>query len=140
MRHALIALSSAVLLVSCATPNREQSLVNKAVEALGGADRLAGIKTIAVKGNVKHWEPEQSDAPGGDPRFAAESTFQFAQDVSRRTSRTDWTKNFAYPAPRTFTFSEIITPDAGFLLGVDSNARNAQNQKMTPPAHSMSGL
>jgi glyoxylase-like metal-dependent hydrolase (beta-lactamase superfamily II) len=140
MKHALIALSSAVLLVSCATPTREQSLVSRAVEAAGGAERLASLKTISVKGNVRHWEPEQSDAPGGEPRFAAESTFQFAQDVGRRVSRTDWVKNFAYPAPRTFTYSEIITPEGGYVLGVDSNARNAQNLKMSPPAHSMSGL
>ena len=31
-------------------------------------------------------------------------------------------------------------PDAGYVLGVDSNGRNAQSQKMNPPAHSMSGL
>jgi glyoxylase-like metal-dependent hydrolase (beta-lactamase superfamily II) len=139
MKHAVVALFSAVLVVSCATPTREQSLVDRAVEAIGGTERIASLKTISVKGNVKHWEPEQSDAPGGDPRFAAESTFEFAQDVGRRTSRTDWVKNFAYPAPRTFTYSEIVTPEAGYVLGVDSNGRNAQNMKMSPPAHSMSG-
>ncbi|HYI86915.1 MAG TPA: MBL fold metallo-hydrolase, partial [Burkholderiales bacterium] len=138
MKHALVALFSATLVVSCAT-TREQSLVDRAVEAVGGAERIASLKTISVKGNVKHWEPEQSDAPGGDPRFAAESTFEFAQDVGRRTSRTDWVKNFAYPAPRTFTYSEIVTPEGGYVLGVDSNGRNAQNMKMSPPAHSMSG-
>jgi glyoxylase-like metal-dependent hydrolase (beta-lactamase superfamily II) len=140
MKQALLASVFALALVSCATPTREQSLVSRAVEAIGGAERLAGLKTISVKGNVKHWEPEQSDVPGGEPRFAAESTFEFVQDVSRRAARTDWVKNFAYPAPRTFTYSEIVTPEAGYVLGVDSNARNAENLKMSPPAHSMSGL
>ena len=79
------------------------------------------------------------EAAPREARFAAESTFGFVQDVGRRVSRTDWVKNFAYPAPRTFTYSEIVTPEAGYVLGVDSNARNAQNQNMTPPAHSMSG-
>src|SRR5688572_4765400 len=139
MKHALAALC-AVLVVSCATPTREQSLVDRAVNAMGGAERIAAIKTNAVKGNLKHWEPEQSDVPGGDARFAAESTFEVVQDRGRRASRTDWVKNFAYPAPRTFTYSEIVTPQAGYVLGVDSNGRNAQNMKMTPPAHSMSGL
>jgi glyoxylase-like metal-dependent hydrolase (beta-lactamase superfamily II) len=140
MKHALLALFGSLLLVSCATPTREQSLVSRAVDAMGGAERLAALKTISVKGNVKHWEPEQSDAPGGEPRFGAESTFEFVQDVSRRAARTDWVKNFAYPSPRTFTYSEIVTPEAGYVLGVDSNGRNAQNLKMSPPAHSMSGL
>src|SRR5688572_22093722 len=140
MKHALLAAFCAFLLLSCATPTREQSLVRRAIDAIGGAERLAGLKTISVKGNVKHWEPEQSDAPGGEPRFGAESTFEFVQDVSRRAARTDWVKNFAYPSPRTFTYSEIVTPEAGYVLGVDSNGRNAQNLKMSPPAHSMSGL
>jgi glyoxylase-like metal-dependent hydrolase (beta-lactamase superfamily II) len=139
MKHVLAALSGALLLVSCATPTREQSLVDRAVNAMGGADRIAAIKTISVKSNVKHWEPEQSDVPGGEARFAAESTVEVIQDRTRRASRTDWVKNFAYPAPRTFTYSEIVTPGAGYVLGVDSNGRNAQNLKMSPPAHSMSG-
>ena len=112
------AVSGAVLLVSCATPTREQSLVDRAVNAMGGADRIAAIKTISVKANVKQWEPEQSDAPGGDARFANEATTQTVQDRTRRLSRTDWVKNFAYPAPRTFTYSEIVTPEAGYVLGV----------------------
>src|SRR6185295_11430385 len=31
-------------------------------------------------------------------------------------------------------------PDAGWVIGIDSNGRNAQNLKATPPGHSMSGL
>ena len=139
MKHALAALSVAVLVVSCATPSREQSLVDRAVNAMGGAERIAAIKTVAVKANLKQWEPEQSDVPGGEPRFANEASVEVVQDRSRRASRTDWVKNFAYPAPRTFTYSEIVTPQAGYVLGVDSNGRNAQSMKMSPPAHSMSG-
>ena len=139
MKHALAALSGAVLVLSCATPSREQSLVDRAVNAMGGAERIAAIQSIAVKANVKQWEPEQSDVPGGYARFANESSVEVVQDRARRASRTDWVKNFAYPAPRTFTYSEIVTPQAGYVLGVDSNGRNAQNMKMTPPAHSMSG-
>ena len=84
--------------------------------------------------------PSSPTFPGGDMRFANESTFErHAGPSARRASRIDWVKNFAYPAPRTFTFSEIVTPEAGYVLGVDSNGRNAQNLKMSPPAHSMSG-
>ena len=44
------------------------------------------------------------------------------------------------PSPRKFTFSEIVTPDAGYVIGVESNGRNAQSHASNPPAHSMSGL
>jgi glyoxylase-like metal-dependent hydrolase (beta-lactamase superfamily II) len=140
MRRNLVALLAVFGLLSCATgPSKEAQLVNKAVESLGGAQAIADVRTITWKGNLKQWEPEQSDVPGGDMRFANEAQLEGIADVQARTARTDWVKNFAYPAPRTFTYSEIVTPTAGYVIGVDSNGRNAESQKASPPAHSMSG-
>src|SRR5918993_5918293 len=136
----VLALLSALVLLSCAStppPTREQALVDRAAQALGGS---TGLQTIAVKGTTKQWEPEQSETPGGDMRFANEATWELSQDVARRITRTDIERRFAYPSPRTFKFTEIVTPDAGFVLGIDSNGRNAQNQQINPPAHAMSGL
>jgi len=128
-------------LLSCATgPSGDQELVKRAVNAMGGADAIAGIKTIWVKAGVKQWEPEQSDVPGGEMRFTNEATVEIVQDRASRASRTDLVKSFAYPTPRTFTYSEIVTPDAGYVIGVDSNGRNAESLKSSPPAHSMSGV
>ncbi|HUQ76570.1 MAG TPA: MBL fold metallo-hydrolase [Burkholderiales bacterium] len=137
----VLALVSTLALFSCATPplTKEQTLVNRAVDAMGGAERLAAVRSVAAKGTTKQWEPEQSDVPGGEMRFANETTFDVVQDRGQRASRTDIERRFAYPAPRTFKFTEVVTPDAGYVLGVDTNGRNAQSQKMTPPAHSMSG-
>jgi glyoxylase-like metal-dependent hydrolase (beta-lactamase superfamily II) len=141
MKRALVVAASLFLLSSCASQlTREQSLVNKAVDSMGGADRLAALQSASAKGTLKQWEPEQSDVPGGEMRFANESSFDVLQDRKSRASRTDIERRFAYPAPRTYKFTEIVTPDAGYVLGVDSTGRNAQSQKMTPPAHSMSGL
>ena len=39
MKQILAALSGVLLLVSCATPTKEQSLVDRAVNAMGGAER-----------------------------------------------------------------------------------------------------
>jgi glyoxylase-like metal-dependent hydrolase (beta-lactamase superfamily II) len=128
------------LLAACAMQQtREQSLVDRAAEAIGG-DKWAAVQTVSIQGTVKQWEPEQSEVPGGEMRFANEATFEQSADRMRRTTRMDWERKFAYPTPRTFKFSEIVTPDAGFVLGVDSNGRNAQSQKMNPPAHSMSSV
>src|SRR4249920_2727073 len=139
MRYALAALFGALFLLSCATPTREQSLVSKAADAMGGAKALGDIKTVSGSGTMKWWEPEQSDTPGGEPRFAAEGKFDLAADTAARASRIDYQKNFAYPAPRTFTYSEVVTPQAGYVIGVDSNGRNGESMKANPPAHSMSG-
>jgi len=135
-----LALTAVFGLLSCASgPSKEAQLVNKAVLALGGAQTLADIRTTTYKGILKQWEPEQSDVPGGEMRFANEAQIEGIVDVQARASRVDWVKNFAYPAPRTFTYSEIVTPSAGYVIGVDSNGRNAESMKANPPAHSMSG-
>src|SRR5881394_3737620 len=107
LRGALAALSSGIALLSllalwsCASqPPQPQSLVDRAYDAMGG-QALAGINTIASKGSLKQWEPEQSDVPGGEMRFANEATFATTADRMKRSTRTDWEKNFAYPTPRT---------------------------------------
>src|SRR5437868_2200232 len=137
----ILAAGLSLALLSCATPaTKEQSLVNRAMVAMGGADRLAALQSVGAKGTLKQWEPEQSEMAGGEARFANESTFDIVQDRAQRASRTDIERRFVYPTQRTFKFTEIVTPDAGYVLGIDSNSRNAQNQKMNPPAHSMSSL
>jgi glyoxylase-like metal-dependent hydrolase (beta-lactamase superfamily II) len=140
MKRALIVCSVVALAGCAAEPTREQSLVNRAADAMGGGERLAAIKTVSARGTTKQWEPEQSDVPGGEMRFANETSFTVMQDRTQGAARTDIERRFAYPAPRTFKFSEVVLPDAGYVLGVDSNGRNAQSQKMNPPAHSMSSL
>jgi glyoxylase-like metal-dependent hydrolase (beta-lactamase superfamily II) len=137
MKRALVLLCT-LGLMSCASTPSPQSLVDRAIDAMGGADKIAGIKTVYAKGATKQWEPEQSDAPGGEMRFANEATYQVWQDRSQRAARYEYEKKFAYPAPRTYNYSEIITPDAGYVLGVDTTARNAQNVQQN--SHSMSSL
>src|SRR5262249_22550551 len=90
--------------------------VSKGLAAVGGADVLGATKTFLIKGTVRQWEPEQSLSPGGEPRLVNESTFTELADVAAGTSRTDWERKYTYPTPRTFTYSEIVTPAAGYVL------------------------
>jgi len=130
-----------LVLVGCATTSpRGQDLVGRAVQAMGGADALGGVKTMVMKGTVRQWEPEQSVVAGGEMRLANDATFEVAMDVSARAARVDWVRNFVYPSTRTFTFSEIVTGDAGYVIGIDTNGRNKQSMESNPPAHSMSSL
>jgi glyoxylase-like metal-dependent hydrolase (beta-lactamase superfamily II) len=141
MKRGAILLVVSLLLVSCATMQQGgQALVSRAVQALGGADALAAVKTVSLRGTVRQWEPEQSMTAGGEMRFACESAFETVTDGAAGATRTDWSRKFAYPTPRTFTFTEIVTPTAGYVAGVDSNGRTKQSLESNPPAHSMSGL
>jgi len=65
MKHALVVLFSILGLASCATVSREQGLVQRAADATG-TDAWDKNKTVAIKGTVKQWDPEQSDVPGGE--------------------------------------------------------------------------
>ena len=136
----LLLLLSLVIAACASTPQREQGLVARALDAMGGADALASRKSIVIKGTRKEWEPEQSVVAGGEMRFANEASFEFIADIAGRSTRVDWVKNFSYPATRTFKFSEIVTPDAGYIAGIDSNGRNKQSLNSNPPGYAMSSL
>ena len=58
--------------VCMTTPSYAQDLINGALTAMGGADTLAQVKTLVVKGTVRYWEPEQSMVAGGEMRHTAE--------------------------------------------------------------------
>jgi len=141
MKRPGLLLVMCLLAVSCAmTQTKSQDLLTGAARAVGGADTLAGVKTVSLTGTARQWEPEQSLAAGGEMRFACESTFEAVIDVGNRAARVDWVRKFAYPTARTFTFSEIVTPDAGYVAGIDTNGRTKQSLDSNPPAHAMSGL
>src|SRR5579859_138750 len=103
-------------------PAPPRDLLDRAVDAIGGADALAGVRTLAIKGTVTEWEPEQSLVADGEPRLASESTFEVTSDVGGGATRVDWVRKFAYPQPRTYAFSEIVTPQAGYVAGIDTTA------------------
>ena len=128
MKHTLAALSGALWSCFPAPPRpANKALSSKAADAMGGAERHGRrSRPSASTATSKQWEPEQSDVPGGEARFANETTFDAVADVAAPREPHRLVKNFAYPAPRTFTYSEIVTPEAGYVIGVDSNGRNAK--------------
>jgi glyoxylase-like metal-dependent hydrolase (beta-lactamase superfamily II) len=140
MKRALPLLLS-LALASCAiTPQRERAIVDRALDAMGGAVALGNVKSIYMHASMRQWEPEQSYTAGGEMKFAADSTFEVLMDLSADTARVDWARNLVYPTTRSFKFSEIVTPGAGYVLGIDSNTRNKQNLESNPPGHAMSSL
>ena len=114
--------------------------VGRAVVAMGGAGALASIKSLQLKAIMRQWEPEQSYVAGGEIKFAAESRLELLTDLAADVSRIDWVRDLVYPTTRSFRFSENVTPQAGYLAGIDSNTRVKQNLAANPPGHTMSGL
>ena len=135
----LLAISLVMVAYAVAQQPAEDPVV-RAVYAMGGPDALRGVRTVSTKGTAKQWEPEQSKTPGGEMRFANEATFDSVTDVASGYSRIDWVRKFEYTSARTFTFTEVVTSNAGYVAGIDSNGRTKQSLDSNPPAHNMSGL
>jgi glyoxylase-like metal-dependent hydrolase (beta-lactamase superfamily II)/predicted small secreted protein len=141
MKRTALLIAISLLVASCATMGQSGSdQVSRAATAAGGVDKLAAVKTLYVKGTVKHWEPEQSQVAGGEARFAADSIFEAVTDVDARTTSIDWSRKFSYPSPGQFVFTETVTPDVGYVSGIDSSGRTKQSLEAKPPAHNMSSL
>jgi glyoxylase-like metal-dependent hydrolase (beta-lactamase superfamily II) len=129
-----------LVLAACVIAPQPEDLVGRAIDAMGGGAALAAVKTVSVTGTVRQYDPEQTYAPADAPKHTNDSQFTQLTDLAARASRIQWVKNFQYPYVVTRTFTEIVTPQAGYVMGIDSLMRNRQSQENTPPAHAMSGL
>src|ERR1700736_4608804 len=91
------------------------SLVKQAVTAEGGADALRGVKGLEIKGDAKFWEPGQSFAPDGEPRFLGDATFTITWDLAKGQSRTAWDRDQKYPDPVRLKYTETLLPTLGYV-------------------------
>jgi glyoxylase-like metal-dependent hydrolase (beta-lactamase superfamily II) len=91
------------------------NLVKQAVAAQGGADALRGLKGLAIKGDAKFWEPGQSYAAGGDPRFLGDATFAITWDLAKGQARTAWDRDQKYPDPIRLKYTETLLPTLGYV-------------------------
>ncbi len=112
----LVAVMFLVHLTECghAQTSPARDLVNQALDAMGGADALRALRGLAIKGEVRHWEPEELYSPGGPPVFTDHSTFAILWDLKAGTARTDWDRFIQFPAVTHDVYSEIVTPQRGY--------------------------
>ncbi len=104
-------------------------LVKQAVAAEGGADALRGLKSLAVKGDAKFWEPGQSFAAGGEARFLGDATFAITWDLGGGRARTDWDRDQKYPDPPIkLKYSEIVLPTLGAVADPKGSQPMSRNR------------
>jgi glyoxylase-like metal-dependent hydrolase (beta-lactamase superfamily II) len=91
-------------------------LVKQAVAAEGGAEALRGLTGFVIKGDAKFWEPGQSAAAGGEPRFLGDANFTITWDVAKGMARTAWDRDQQYPPPAVkLKYTETLLPGTGFV-------------------------
>ena len=119
-----LSFSFVALLVSTASPAFAQNaapleLVKQAVAAAGGAEALRAVKSAVLKGDARHWEPQQSYVADKEPRLIGDSKITITWDGEKSMSRSDWDRDMLYPFQEKQKYSEIVTP----MFGAVSTAK-----------------
>ncbi len=94
-------------------------LVKQAVAAAGGVEALRAVKGVILKGDTRHWEPQQSFTPDIEPRFIGDSKLTISWDSEKNMMRSDWDRDLKYPFVERAKYSEIVTP----MFGAVSTAK-----------------
>ncbi len=124
--------ASAALATALALPakaeDRPLDLVNKAVNAIGRAG-LEQLKTFAISGDGRFWEPDESHVAGGHAEPITDLTFVVRRDLTRDAANIAWVRDYLeLPWPRMNKYSEIVADGFGFALGNDGGPRTATMQ------------
>ena len=77
--------------------------------------------------------------PDGDAVPSGASSFVTTIDLVGGRARSEWVRDLTMPVSRVYKYSEVVTPDAGYINGIDSSGRTMQSRDSNPPQHTMSG-
>jgi glyoxylase-like metal-dependent hydrolase (beta-lactamase superfamily II) len=136
MKYALMISAALLMAVGHGQPASAQSptdLVKQAVEALGGANALRGVKTLVTKADAKHWEPGQSNSVNGESRFLGDSTVTISVDYANKDGvsvRYDWDRDMKYPAVEKVKYSEVRYPTYGAVYDEKGEAKPMSGIRM----------
>src|SRR5262249_4788526 len=108
------------------------NLVKQAVTAQGGAE-LRALKSLAIKGDAKFWEPGQSPVAGGEPRFLGDAAFTVSWDLAQGRARTLWDRDQKYPEPVKLKYTETVLPALGYVT--DEKGANQAMSGIRVAAH-----
>src|SRR5262245_33294286 len=129
MKYAFVLSAALLVATSLSQPANAQSpadLVKQAIDAVGGADALRAIKTVATKSEAKHWEPGQSHSVNGESRFLGDSTLSTSVNYAAEGGtvvRYDWERDMKYPAVEKVKYSEVRGPTWGVVIDEKGQAR-----------------
>jgi glyoxylase-like metal-dependent hydrolase (beta-lactamase superfamily II) len=127
-----------------------QALVEDAFKAMGMSSQYVGegtrppdmLVTLTARGSVQAWDPGESESVADLSKpDAGTSTFVQRWDHAQGLMRTEWVRPKAGGGMRTYT--EIFSPDGGYVVGNDSNGaltRRAVQGPNNQQLHTMSGL
>src|SRR5258707_7469345 len=108
-----------------------------------GGDKLVALKTISFRANIHQWDPGESfSTADSDTPDVQSSQLAQSRDFVKGLVHNEWVR------PRndtggTRTFTEIVTPTAGYSIGNDTTAGRLPKPTITGAEslleHSFSG-
>lgn len=101
----------------------EDSLFDRTVSALGGAQRLGNLETIELTTRGNRYIPDEGPEPGGESVLAHEFTTAAQIDLAEGNMRLDHERVHRYFIPfdgAPLVFSEVLNGDLGFFEGSDA--------------------
>jgi glyoxylase-like metal-dependent hydrolase (beta-lactamase superfamily II) len=111
---------------ACAPPpTPEQEIVNAAAAALGGADRIRAVKTLAMEGSGRNFNLGQDMIPGASGQTFTVTSYRRAIDLGNHRARTEQTRTPAFlffQGPQAQTTRAGIDGDVGYNIGAKDNA------------------
>jgi glyoxylase-like metal-dependent hydrolase (beta-lactamase superfamily II) len=110
--------SYAQLLLSLPESRNDDPLSN-AVEALGGLDKVEGVKTQLIKAEGNRFEPGQKFEPTEQPLPVSNFSYVLAQNLGSDELRMKWHRDVVYPYPNKLDYSIVIANNTGYTLGKD---------------------
>jgi glyoxylase-like metal-dependent hydrolase (beta-lactamase superfamily II) len=113
-------------------------LVARAIEKIGGAEKLSGITSLSTAASHRHWDPQETLEPDVGNRLGGESRFTLSEDFAKDRARYDWVRLRVAPMTRTFIYSEVLAEGVGYVLGEDNIVLSQQAKQTNPPLHTMS--
>jgi len=126
----LLASIVAVAIGGCARPTPERQIVDDAAAALGGADRIAAVRTLVIEGSGTNGNLGQDMTPDATGQTFAVSNYRRAIDVAGARVRIEQTRtpNFTYfqgPQPQKQVLG--IDGDVGYNVAANGNATRVPN-------------
>jgi glyoxylase-like metal-dependent hydrolase (beta-lactamase superfamily II) len=91
----------------------------KAVEALGGSNRVEEVRTQLIKAEGNRFEPGQKFEPIEQPLPVSNFSYYLAQNLGSGDLRMNWHRDVVYPYPNRLDYSVVISNNSGFTFGKD---------------------
>src|SRR5262245_48104231 len=98
---------------------RNDEPLSKAVEALGGLNRVEEVKTQLIKAEGNRFEPGQKFEPIEQPLPVSNFSYYLAQTLGSDELRMNMQRDVVYPYPNKLDYSVIISNNSGFTFGKD---------------------